>query len=276
MEKRVKLSFFADEASPCLDGQLRLAASLGLDWMELRIVDGRNISTFTEEQTRALARRMQDEGIGVSAIASPVGKVSLSEPFGNQLTLLEHICVQATLLGTRNIRIFSFFDTEEADAPEVLDRIGRMVEVARRYPVCLLHENDSALFGHSAARCALLAEHFYPDHFALVYDPGNFVWGEGISDNVASCWPLLAGYVRHIHIKDWVLGHSDKGVLPGDGDAQIEALIEALSQSAYEGFVTLEPHTAGGGPFGGTTTPEQFQRALSRVRHYMDRYKVKY
>ena len=276
MGSRVKLSFFADEATPMLDGQLRLAASLGLDRLELRIVDGRNISTLSEEETRTLARRLDDAGIGVSALASPVGKVSLSAPFAPQLALLEHLCVQASILGTRNIRIFSFFDTTEADTAEVLDRIGQMVELARRYPVRLLHENDAALFGHSAGRCALLAERFFSEHFALVYDPGNFVWGEGVADNVASCWPQLARYVRHIHIKDWILGRSDKGVLPGDGDAQIEALTGALAKDSFEGFVTLEPHTAGGGPFGGTTTPGQFQQALSRVRHYMDRYKVKY
>ena len=77
-------------------------------------------------------------------------------------------------------------------------------------------------------------------------------------NNVEVCWPLMKPYVTHIHIKDWKLGSTDIGSLPGEGDGQIEQLIKELVTSGYSGFVTLEPHMSSGGQFGGETTPEQF------------------
>ena len=47
---------FADEAHEDLQGQIALAAFLGVGWIELRIVDGLNVTTLSEEQTESQKR----------------------------------------------------------------------------------------------------------------------------------------------------------------------------------------------------------------------------
>ena len=93
-------------------------------------------------------------------------------------------------------------------------------------------------------------------------------------NNVEVCWPLMKPYVTHIHIKDWKLGSTDIGSLPGEGDGQIEQLIKELVTSSYSGFVTLEPHMSSGGQFGGETTPEQLKAALQNVKAFFSKYNV--
>ena len=269
---------FADEAHEDLQGQIALAAFLGVGWIELRIVDGLNVTTLSEEQTRIVAGRLREAGIGVSAVASPIGKSPLSEPLKPVLERLGHVCRQAGILGTRNVRVFSFYpDGDEATVEErVFGRFERMTEVARTYGVRLLLENESAVYGHSARNCAALGARFGGENLALVYDPGNFVWGEGITDGIQTCWPMMRPYVEHVHLKDWTAGHTRAGTLPGDGDGCIPELLSALSDEGYDGFLTLEPHLSGGGRFGGTTSGEQFALACGRVRDYLDKLEMKY
>ena len=111
-------------------------------------------------------------------------------------------------------------------------------------------------------------KNLYSDNFKAAYDPANFVWGEKITDNIFTCWPILKQYVSHIHIKDWKLGSKDIGSIPGDGDGQIAELFKELADKGYDGFVTKEPHMSSGGQFGGQTTTDQFDAALSRVRSF--------
>ena len=100
----------------------------------------------------------------------------------------------------------------------------------------------------------------------LVYDPANFVWGEKITDNVETCWPVMKPYVVHVHIKDWKLGSKDIGSIPGEGDGQIKELLAELAEMNYDGCLTMEPHLQTGGQFGGSTGPELFSRAIAAVR----------
>lgn len=276
----IKISAFADEAFASLDGQIGFLKSAGIKWLEIRFVDGRNVSTLTEAEAKDVRKKLDDAGIGISAVASPIGKSPLSDPFGPQLELMKRVAGTACILGSRSMRIFSFYPPQGVGVDdcwdEVEDRLGHFDEVAREYAVTLLHENESSIFGHSAENCAKIGRRFFSDRFALVYDPANFVWGEGVTDNMTRCWPLMREYVRHIHIKDWKLGSKDVGSLPGDGDAQVPELVSASASAGYSGFMVLEPHLSSGGQFGGSTSPGQFVEAVGRLRGMLDRTKLKY
>lgn len=268
----IRISAFADEVSPSLDKQLAFLKLAGIDWVELRVVDGKNVSCLSIEETYLIHKRLEDAGVRVSAIASPIGKVSVVSPFEPQMEILEHIIRLAEVLETRLIRVFSFYPPEgepiEKYEDEVFLRLGKMAALAAKAGVSLVHENESRIFGHSAVNCIKIVEAVNSPSLSLAYDPANFVWGESILNNVSSCWEMMRPYVVHVHIKDWKLGSEDVGSLPGDGDGQIPQLIDALAKSGYDGFVTLEPHMSSGGQFGGETTEDQFLSAYMRVREY--------
>lgn len=276
----IRISAFSDEVSPAVEEQIAYLRRVGVKWMEVRFVDGRNVTTLSEEEARALRRRLDEAGIGVSAVASPIGKYPVDAPFGPHLELFRHTVRLAGILGTRLIRVFSFYAPEGGCIDDcrdaVVERLGRLAAELEGTDIRMAHENEARIFGHSAANCVALAEGVASDRMTLAYDPANFVWGEAIADNVESCWPLMASRVEHVHIKDWKLGSRDLGSLPGDGDAQIGRLFEELARRRYDGFVTLEPHMSSGGQFGGETSPAQFDAALARVRGFCERCGLEY
>ncbi|MDD6751433.1 MAG: sugar phosphate isomerase/epimerase [Bacteroidales bacterium] len=270
----LKISAFSDEISPSLDIQLDFLTSEEVGWMEARIIDGKNITTLTEEEAVVLKTRLDAKGIAVSAIASPIGKSIITDPFEPVVEKLRHTISLCHILNVKNIRVFSFYPPEgesiEGYANEVIKRLSAMAKIAEDGGVKLVHENEVGIFGHSAQNCAKLAEAISSPAFSLAYDPANFVWGEGIVDNVTSCWPIMKDYVTHVHIKDWKVGSVDTGSLPGEGDGQIQMLIQELKNSGYSGFITLEPHMSSGGRFGGETSAKQFSAALEKVRYFIN------
>lgn len=276
----IRISAFADEAYMDIDEQLSFLKSLGLKWLEIRFVNGKNVTALTLGEALQLKEKLDAAGIGISAIASPIGKYGLDKPFEDHLDLLRHTADLCKVLGTRAIRIFSFYPAEGTDIDEyyplVKERMAAMVKVAEEKDVILLHENESHIFGHSAENCALLGKDFFGKHFSEVYDPANFVWGENNTDNVATCWPLMRPYVTHIHLKDWSLGSTDIGSIIGDGDGHIEDLIDTAIAEGYDGFMTLEPHLSSGGQFGGHTTPEQFAMSLNRLKAFLEKNETLY
>lgn len=268
----IRLSAFADEISVSLDEQIAFLNQAGIKWMEIRFVDGKNITTLSDEEVMDVKRRLDKASIGISAIASPIGKYAIDAPFENHLALLRRTIRIAKMLNASMIRIFSFYGGEnrciDDCGEEVVSRLKAFAEEVKGTGIRLVHENEAGIFGHSATNCEYLMNHLYSDNFKAAYDPANFVWGEKIIDNINTCWPLIKRFTSHIHIKDWKLGSKDVGALPGDGDGQIPELFKELASMEYDGFVTLEPHMSSGGQFAGETTPEQYNAAIAKVRTY--------
>lgn len=276
----VRLSAFADEVSVVFDEQLKYLNEAGIKWMEIRFVDGKNITALSDEELMEVKSKLCKASIGVSAIASPIGKYAIDAPFEDHMNLFRRTIRTAQMLDAGMIRIFSFYGSDDTDIEncqeEVIRRLQAFSQEVKGTGICLVHENEAGIFGHSASNCETLLKNLYSDCFKAAYDPANFVWGEKITDNMTSCWPLLKKYTSHIHIKDWKLGSKDIGSLPGDGDGQISELFKELAEMGYQGFVTLEPHMSSGGRFAGETTPAQFDAAISKVRSFCEDNGIRY
>jgi len=266
----VKLSAFADEVDPDFGEQVTFLQEHGIGFLEIRFVDGKNVLDLSKGRLVEVKNLLEDNGIGVSAIASPIGKIAIDEPFDPHLEKFKRAVELAEYLDAPLIRVFSYYPPDGQDIHrwrgEVLDRMARKAELLEGKNIILVHENETGIFGHSAENCRDIVESVGSPKLRLAYDPANFVWGQNIRDNVRSCWPLLKPYVSHVHIKDWKLGSRSVGSLPGEGDGQIPDLLRELAATGYEGFLTLEPHLREGGQFGGDSGPELFERAITMVR----------
>ena len=276
----IKFSGFADEVSVDFVQQLEFLRSIDVSYIELRFVDGINIINLNEQELERACKLLKEYNIGVSAIASPIGKIALDEPFEPHLEKFKHTVELAKFFNTKMIRIFSFYPPKGENIDdyrdEVISRLSIMSQIVKGSDIILVHENESHIYGHSAENCVEIAKSLNSPNLRLAYDPANFVWGDDITDNVTRCYPIMEPYISHIHIKDWKLGSKDIGSLPGEGDGQIDLLIKRLAETGYDGFITMEPHMNSGGQFGGETTPEQFTAALTRVKLMCDKYKLKY
>lgn len=264
-----KLSAFADEVTDDFLEQVEYLVKEGVGYIEPRFIDKKNIMDLSKNELKEAKKMIQDYGLKVSAIGSPIGKVKLDEPFEPHLDKFKHAVELALFFEAPYIRMFSYYAPEGQNIDDyrdqVMERMAAKVEIIKNIDVIMVHENETDIYGHTAENCVELVKTVNSPKLRLVYDPGNFVWGQKTTDNVKTCWPLMKPYVAHIHIKDWKVGE-DVGSIPGKGDGQIKELLAELAALAYDGRLTMEPHLRAGGQFGGDTGPELFSQAIASVR----------
>ena len=269
-----KLSAFADEVTDDFQGQVSYLVSEGINYIEPRFINKRNIMDLTKNELSDTKKMLRDFGLNVSAIGSPIGKVKLDEPFGPHLDKFKHAIDLAIFFDTPYIRMFSYYAPHGKNIDdyrdEVLERLAKKADLLRDTEVTMVHENEARIYGHSAKNCVDIVETIDSPNLKLVYDPANFVWGEKITNNIESCFSLMKPYIVHVHIKDWKLGSKDIGSIPGEGDGQIKELLAELAAMNYDGCLTMEPHLQTGGQFGGSTGPELFSKAVDAVRKIAD------
>ena len=263
------LSAFADEVTNSFPGQIKYLASENIGFIEIRFVDKKNVMDLTNDELNEAKKIMADYGIKVCAIGSPIGKVTIDEPFAPYLEKFKHALELAEFFEAPFIRMFSYYPPEGEKIDDyrdrVIERLTAKTELLKDSSVVMAHENETGIYGYSAKNCVDIVKSVNSEKLRLVYDPGNFVWGQKITDSITSCWPLMKPYVVHIHMKDWKLG-ADTGSIPGQGDGQIKELLVELAGMDYNGFITIEPHLKLGGQFGGDTGPELFSQVVSAVR----------
>ena len=236
------LSAFADEASPMLDEQIKALKEEGVSLIELRGVDGKNVSTLTMEEAVAVKEKLDAAGIRLSALGSPYGKASLGVAFDEHLALFKHGLELCKALDCKRIRMFSFYPAEgvspEDSREEVLRRLESMVSLAEEAGVTLVHENEKGIYGDDTARNADLLQHF-GDRMGFAFDPANFIQC-GVKPIEA--FDVLHNRITYMHIKDAFL--SDGAVVcAGHGDGNVPEILRRLNaEREDEVILTVEPH----------------------------------
>ena len=260
------LSAFADEISDDLSEQIATLKENGVDNIELRKVWGLNVLELTEGQIRDVRKAADDNGMGFSAVGSPLGKFPLDGDFQEQLDGLDRAIEYAQILGAPYIRMFSFF-IPEGDNPadhrsQVIDWLTAMTEVAEKSPIVLAHENEKLIYGDVGDRCLDLFSSIDSDSFTGIFDFANFVQcGE---HPYADCWGKLKKHITYFHIKDAKAGAE---VVPaGEGDGDVKRILGEAFGAGYDNFLTLEPHLSEAASNYGKTSPELFGRATKALR----------
>ena len=236
------LSAFADEASPMLDEQIKALKEEGVSLIELRGVDGKNVSTLTLEEAAAIKVKLDAAGIRLSALGSPDGKASLGVAFDEHLALFKHGLELCKALDCKRIRMFSFYPAEgvspEDSREEVLRRLEIMVRLAKEAGVTLVHENEKGIYGDDTARNADLLQHF-GDRMGFAFDPANFIQ---CSVKPIEAFDVLHNRITYMHIKDAFL--SDGAVVcAGHGDGNMSEILRRLNaEREDEVILTVEPH----------------------------------
>ena len=274
----ITISAFADEIAPDLATQMDVCEREGVRCIDVRNVEGANVSELTVEQAEQCRRRLDDRGFRVPCIGSPIGKISLDDDFDAHLDLLRHCFDVARAFGTRRIRMFSFYPSEGADIrdqrDEVMERMRRMVDAAETADVVLLHENEKAIYGAKPDGVRDIFDTIESAHLQGIFDPANYV-EEGVAPYDDGWVKGLAELTQYFHVKDKRPG-DDTCVPAGEGEGQFDEIFSDLVQRDWDGFATLEPHMAQAGQFAGFTGPELFAKAVAGLRGVCDRAGMKY
>lgn len=241
MKREYLLSGFADEISGELTTQLEQLQKLGMRYVEMRGVDGNNLIFHSDDKVKEIKARLDAEGIALSAVGSPLGKIGITDPFQPHFAEFQRAVELAHRMGTRNIRMFSFYVPEGEKGQyrgQVFDRLGRFVDYAAANDVVLLHENEKGIYGERAAECRELMDCFYGAHFKAIFDFANFVQAK---QNTLEAYELLRDFIAYVHVKDalWETGN----VVPaGMGDGNVLTILKKLYENGFSGFLSLEPH----------------------------------
>jgi len=236
-----KISGFSDEIDSCVITQFEALNRLNIKYFEPRGIDGKNISTLTDEQVKELKAKMDKYGIEASSIGSPIGKVNIEDDFSEHFELFKRVVFIAKELGSKYIRMFSFYTKEGGwngeKREEVIKRLQTMIDYAKEQDVVLLHENEKDIYGDTIDRCVDIMETLACDNFKAVFDPANFVQS---GQDTKSAIEKLGKYIEYMHIKDSL---ADGKIVPaGMGEGNVELVLKTLLDQGYAGFISLEPH----------------------------------
>ena len=244
MAANIWISGFADEIDPQLDKQLEVVKNLGIEYICFRAADGKGVAEYTvDEVAQSVKPRLDAAGVKVSSLGSPIGKIDIDDDdaYAKQLAQLEELCKICNLLDCKYIRMFSFWMVNKNPddwKDEVLKKLRGFADIAARYGVILIHENEKDIYGDTADRCKVILDELASPNFKAAFDFANFVQ---VGEDTQRCWELLKDHVGYIHIKDAVAGKNEN-VVCGTGDGKIAQILAEAIDGGYEGFLTLEPH----------------------------------
>lgn len=264
------LSGFGDEIDDDPEVQTAVLAALGARHLEVRAAWGVNIVEMGDDALDRLGGVLERRGFGVSAIASPIGKVDVELPVEHEVRRLERAVEAARRLGAPYIRIFSFYF--EGRSPEtvrdaVLERVRALADVAERAGVTLLHENEKDIYGDVPERVLDVIESVGSERLRVAWDNANFVQC-GVRP-FTDGWASLRPHLEYLQVKDAIAATGE--VVPaGEGDGELRETIAALASDGYAGFASLEPHLAEAGAMAGFSGPAEFGRAARAFRGLTD------
>ena len=251
------ISGFGDEICEDFAAQLDTMASFGLNHIDPRGINGKNVSDLTAEEAKAAKKLLDEKSFRISCVGSPIGKYDIDADFAPELEKFKRTLDISLVLGADCIRIFSFF-IPEGHSPdeyrdEVMLRMSRYLEASEGSGVMLLHENEHGIYGEDAEHSLDIMKTIEAPRLRQIFDPCNFILA-GV-EPFPYAFDLLYDYIYALHIKD---GKSDPPVIvpTGLGEGRIPEMMAELYRRDFSCFATLEPH------LGSFTGLAQFESVL--------------
>ncbi len=273
----VVLSGFADEISPDLDEQLTVLAAESISHLELRSVWSTNVADLNDAQVDRLRSELENAGVRVSAIGSPIGKIGIDAPFEPELERLRRVADIAGALGTSLVRVFSFFIPQGPDPrlfrTRVIDRMAALAGLAAERGLVLAHENEKEIYGDRPERCADIIATVGSPALRATFDAANFVQC-GVRPH-SDAYEMLRPYLVYVQVKD-ALAATGEVVPAGHGDGEVRETLGALRDSGFGGYLSLEPHLVMAGRFGGFSGPDAFRLACGALKDLLAELSVQW
>ena len=229
---KVTLCAFADEAAKDLAGQIDALRENDISLLELRNIDGKNVMNLTADEARQYKDAFDAAGIRVWSLGAPLAKTRETVKMDAYLEKVKNLCEVAQILGTQNIRGFSFYPSFFGFHEDVIvEKLCVLVRMLKDAGLRYCHENDSGLYGSTEPRVQKLLAAL--PEMKYVYDPANFLRSGQKADLTLE---TLAPKAYYFHFKD----ADRKRIVPaGFGDGQLDRLIGSLERDTV---ISVEPH----------------------------------
>lgn len=234
------ISAFADEASSSLDGQIAALKRNGLHCIEPRNIDSDGVIKMTDEELIGVKAKLDAAGISIPSFGSPIGKYKIEDDFEPHLATFRRALEICKILGTKRIRLFSYFVPQDKLAEyrdEVIRRMSIMLEEAKAAGITLCHENEGAIYGQNPEQVQDLLTTL--PELRGIYDPANYVYYQ--QDPVKGLEVTIPS-LEYMHVKDCLYENST--IVPaGMGEGHVKEALQKIDE-LFDGEIvlTVEPH----------------------------------
>ena len=265
-EPKIPIAAITDEFSPVLSEAIPLMKEIGMTGAELRVVDGKNILDLTDDDLKRTRDAIQEGGLAVVSIASPLLKCVLPNApeldsryqhdvfaskhmFEDQPRLTERAFAIAKFFEAPIIRVFSYWRTlkPELCLEAIVSALSGLAVLAAKEDITIGLENEHACNLATASETVRALEFIPHPNLGIIWDPANaLVAGENPFPGGYSLLPKAR--IVHVHAKDCHIEDGQPVWGPvGTRHVLWKAQIAALLADGYKGFLSLETHWAGPG-----------------------------
>jgi sugar phosphate isomerase/epimerase len=254
-----RVGIITDEVTPDFERAVDWVARQGLRYAEVRVVDGKNVADLSDAEVAGAQAKLDARGLKVAGLSSPLFKCALDpnrpvasgDTFGQKeegveshFAKLDRVIAIAKQLGTRNIRVFSFWREREPAKhhDEIVRHLKRAAGVAAKADVLLLVENEPSCNGGFAEEVGRIVRAVDSPAVRALWDPGNEAYGG--REAFPAGYSHLKDVLAHVHLKDACQGPDGKArcVPLGSGDVRWIEHFRALAADGYDGAFTIETH----------------------------------
>ncbi|NIA13452.1 MAG: TIM barrel protein [Nitrospiraceae bacterium] len=243
-------SGISDEAGQAIDTQIKAHQELGWDYLELRVIDGENLTAVSNEKFDEIYDKVTAAGMKVSCFGSAVANWARPITCDPQIDIddLAAAIPRMQRFGTQFIRVMSYPNDKDcplSDAEwrdEAIKRMKVLAKMAEDGGIILAHENCSGWGGLSAENSNTLLGEVDSPALKVVFDTGNPVtYGQDPWDY----YKTVAKDIVYVHIKDArKVDGEDTYTYCGEGDGRVKDIVGDLLGNGYEGGISIEPHLA--------------------------------
>ncbi|MBI1320359.1 MAG: TIM barrel protein [Candidatus Hydrogenedens sp.] len=244
-------SGISDEAGQAIDTQIAAHHELGWTHLELRMVDGKNITQIPDEAFDKVCAALDEACAQVSCFGSAIANWARPITIDPQVDIddLKGAIPRMHKLDVPFIRVMSY--PNDPDNPisepewraESIRRMKELARIAEDGGVILAHENCSGWGGLSAENSNILLGEVDSPALKVVFDTGNPVtYGQ----DAWAYYQAVYDSIVYVHVKDAVkeADGSDTYCYCGEGQGYVREILHDLLSKGYDGGISIEPHLA--------------------------------
>ena len=256
-------SGISDESGRSIDKQIEAHQELGWTHLELRAIDGVNLTQLPDSQFDEVYGKVTGAGMKVSCFASAIANWARPITCDPEVDIadLRVAIPRMHRFGTSFIRVMSYPNDPEQPVEEPewrkesIRRIKVLAKMAEEGGVTLVHENCSGWGGLSAENSNILLGEVNSPALKVVYDTGNPVtYGQ----DAWTYYTQVRDSIVYVHIKDArKVDGEDHYTYCGEGDGRVRETVADLLATGYDGGFSIEPHLGAIIHTGASSGPEQ-------------------
>lgn len=243
-----RLTGIADEGDPSLKGQIELHNRLKFNSIELRGIDGVNITKLNDKEFDKVYAELDRNNMGCAGFGSAIANWArkISNPFEEDIDDLKRSISRMKKLDTNLIRIMSYpnddyskFDWEK----EVIRRISELTKIAEDNDIILGMEICDGWASESPENLEILLNEVDSPSLKVILDPGNPISHKKSIEESWRFYYVSLEKIVHFHIKDCKIVNGEPiHTYPGMGDCDLKLMVKDILSHGYKGLFSLEPH----------------------------------